>query len=362
MKLSTSRFPLARFAAAMVLVSASTRLAADEPAAKDVQPQQVEQRAEDLEKKDLEKTYLKDLEKTYLTFSATRLLRLVTDADSLMGVEVIPVDDVLRSHLGLAEGKGLTVTSVAEGGAAAQAGIQANDVLVAIGEQEIAGAEGLHQSLEASLDKAVSLSYIRGGQRRTVELTPTSGVAFALAGNVVARIEEPKYWLGVGLANADDTLRSQLGVPAGEGLVVTGVESDSPAAKAGVMVNDLLLKLDGKPLKMIEELTAQLQELADRSLPLELLRRGKPASLTVTPEKRPPHDENLTPLQGRLTESLAWSSGLILLDNGKQAPPDLAGQVKTLLEQAKQLQASLEALQAAIQSPLAVPASGEEQK
>ncbi|HEV7224060.1 MAG TPA: PDZ domain-containing protein, partial [Pirellulales bacterium] len=188
-----------------------------------------------------------------------------------------------------------------------------------------------------------------------------------------------KYWLGVGLANADDTLRSQLGVLAGEGLVVTGVENDSPSFKSGVMVNDLLLKLDGKPLKTIEELAAQLQEIADRSVALELLRRGKPASLTVAPEKRPRDEMNLWALRSTPAQTLYFADpqnlnntswGLILgqpssLDifvSDKEAPPDLAAQVNTLLEQAKQLQASLEALQAALRPQPAAAASEEEQK
>jgi membrane-associated protease RseP (regulator of RpoE activity) len=359
MKISTFRFPRVGFAAAIIVVSASAPLSADEPAAKDAQPQQTEQATPGSEQQ-------------ALTVSLARGLLFVTNADSLIGVEVIPVDDVLRSHLGVTQDKGLTVTSVSAGAAAAQAGIQPNDVLVAIGEQEIAGAEGLHQSLQASLDKPVSLAYIRGGQRHTVEVTPRSGAALALRGSLVARAEEPKYWLGVGLANADDTLRSQLGVPAGEGLVVTGVENDSPSFKSGVMVNDLLLKLDGKPLKTIEDLAAQLQEIADRSVALELLRRGKPASLTVVPEKRPRDEMNLwaqsinfTYQQGTaarlaIADNRPWS-GLVFY-NGKTAPPDLAEQVSALLEQAKQLQASLEALQAALRPQPAGAAGEEEQK
>jgi hypothetical protein len=50
MAISTFRFPLARFAAAMIVVSASAPLSADEPGAKDAKPQQTEQTAENLEK------------------------------------------------------------------------------------------------------------------------------------------------------------------------------------------------------------------------------------------------------------------------------------------------------------------------
>ena len=211
---------------------------------------------------------------------------LVTCSNSLIGIEAIGVDDVLRSHLGLAEGQGVVVTSVADESVASKASIQKNDVLVTVGEQPITGVEGLQNLLQAAVDKATTLGMVRSGQKQSVVVTPQSpvlGLAIALSDGLASA---PKFWLGVGLASADDTLRSQLGIAAGDGLVVTGVEGESPAAKAGVMANDLLLKLDGKALTTIEGLTAQLQEIGVRSAKLELLRRGKPATLTVTPEQR----------------------------------------------------------------------------
>jgi membrane-associated protease RseP (regulator of RpoE activity) len=258
---------------------------------------------------------------------------------------------------------------VAEGGPAAQAGIQVNDVLVAVGDEEIDGGEKLRQLLEASQEKPVSVAFVRGGQRHQVELTPHAGAIAQglryLTREALAAAEEPKFWLGVGLAGADDALRSHLGVAEGEGLVVTGVEDDSPAAKAGLMTNDLLLKLDGKPLKSIEELSEQLQEIKRASVALELLRRGKPATLTVTPELRPQanlaaqyaaeYDKQVgSVISFALTQPTAvWEQAAALsLEQAdlasaeKQA--DLIAKVNTLIAQSKQLQASLEALQAAI--------------
>ena len=217
---------------------------------------------------------------------ALSAIHLATNAD-LIGADVAQVDEVVRSHLGLGEGKGLVVTAVRAGTPAAKAGVQKNDVLIVVGSEEIAGLETFRKSLEASTDKPVSITLIRAGKKQAVDVTPRSDVvATELLSHAIApRVAEPKYWLGVGLAGADDTLRSQLSLAAGEGLVVTNVENDSPAGKAGVLVNDLLLKLHGKSLTTIEALAEQLQTIADKSVSLELLRRGKPAMLTVTPEK-----------------------------------------------------------------------------
>lgn len=371
------RFPLAQTAAVMLaVISSAASLMADDP-------------AENAVKSDVEKIKA-DLELSVQNAYELQYTRLATSAAGFIGVEVSPPDDVLRSHLGLAEGKGLVVTSVTEGGPAAQAGIQVNDVLVSVGDEEFDGVEKLRQLLEASQDKPVSIGFIRGGQRQKVEVTPHVATAAAVQNylrlNVLAGAEGPKYWLGVGLAGADDALRSHLGVAAGEGLVVTGVDSNTPAAKAGLMTNDLLVKLDGKPLKTIEELSAQLQEIKDKPVALELLRRGKPASLTVTPELRPqgeallrwfvpsgvvvertpeqaiyftdPHSAKLA-FESNDAGSLFASQLLAAAVHQPAAHTALAAQAQALAEQAKQLQAAIETLQATINAQGQPPKSEE---
>jgi len=356
-------FAKAPFAMLVVLLTVSS-LAADESAENAAQ-KDLKEVAEDLERQ------LQDLrmQERLRAHYDVQYAQLATSGEAFIGVQVSAPDEVLRSHLGLAEGRGLVVTSVADGGPAAQGGIKINDVLIAVGDEELDGADKLRQLLEASKDKPVSIAFIRAGQRQKVELTPHAGaidlaVEFLTLQNATAIAEKPMYWLGVGLAGADDSLRSHLGIAAGEGLIVTGIENDSPAAKAGLMANDLLLKLDGKPLKSIEELSAQLQEIKDKSVSLELLRRGKPASLTVNPELRPRFDEAM-----KLAVDLAHDNAVITFALSQDAKvlaeqtvigrfekaasaveqAELSAKVNELVAQSKQLQDSLEALQAAIE-------------
>jgi membrane-associated protease RseP (regulator of RpoE activity) len=319
------------------------------------------------------------------TTGVSFLLAATRQSDSLIGVELAPVGDVLRSHLGLGEGKGFVVMAVDDDGPAAKAGIQKNDVLVTIGNEEITALEAFRKSLGATADKPVPIGLIRAGKKQSVEVTPRSSTA-AVALNWIARNlnEESKFWLGVGLAPADDTLRSQLSLAAGEGLVVTNVEGDSPAAKAGVMVNDVLLTLDGKALTTIEALSEQLQTIAEKTVSLELLRRGKPATLSVTPEKRatawqanvlaldaapdldvvflgPQQLETVTLANVLANEPLnvIYSNDLL---RATQSKPDLAKQLSDLEAQVKQLEASLATLRGLLDTPAQTPPSGEQKK
>ena len=285
---------------------------------------------------------------------------------SALGADVAQVDDVLRSHLGLADGKGLVVSAVADDGPAAKAGIQKNDVLTTIGGEEISDLDAFRKSLEAAAGKPIAIGLIRAGKKQSIELIPIAPVIADL--DLSAAIAQPKYWLGVGLACADDALRSQLSLPAGEGLVVTHVEEKSPAAEAGIMVNDLLLQIDGKPLTTIEALTEQQQAIADKPVELRLLRRGQPATLTVTAAL---HTEaasvNLRFLQGNFRNLYSVNVIYPVADiNGsafevRGERPDVAKQLSDLEAQLKQMEASLAALRAAI-GPAAQPAQSSEEK
>jgi hypothetical protein len=98
-------------------------------------------------------------------------------------------------------------------------------------------------------------------------------------------VDAEGYVLGVGLDEADSTLRAQLGLATGEGLVVTDVVEDSAAADAGVKAHDVLTVLDGTRLTTVKAVTAQIQEIKDREVELRLLRGGKERSLQLAPRK-----------------------------------------------------------------------------
>ena len=55
-------------------------------------------------------------------------------------------------------------------------------------------------------------------------------------------------WLGVAVEEAPEALSAQLGLKPGEGLVVDMLASDSPAAKADLRKNDVLVELEGQML------------------------------------------------------------------------------------------------------------------
>lgn len=67
-------------------------------------------------------------------------------------------------------------------------------------------------------------------------------------------------WIGVSVNPADETLRAHLKLAEGVGLVVSDVIKDAPAAKAGLLKNDVLIAIKNHQLGTPEDLVKAVAE------------------------------------------------------------------------------------------------------
>jgi C-terminal processing protease CtpA/Prc len=213
-----------------------------------------------------------------------------------LGLEVSDVEPALRAQLELEPEQGLVVTNVVPESAGAVAQIQQNDVLLTLGGKSVGNAETFRKTLtkleedwnaKEGAKNPVLVSFYRGGKKFSIAMAPAVR-SLSVARLVPAEGETARYWIGVGVADIEATLRSQLNLPEKQGLVVTEVRPDSPAEKAGIKLHDVLLEYNSKALATGEELRAIVNELGPKATTaeLKLLRGGKPATLSVTPVER----------------------------------------------------------------------------
>jgi serine protease Do len=202
-------------------------------------------------------------------------------ADAALGATLEPVSEALRAQLGIPDGQGLVVVSLAGDGPAAEAGLKQNDILLNVADKPVASPEDLPKQLKAAGEAPVLLHLVRSGKPVSVQVRPVYRVTLGPVGE-----KKTDYYIGVGVAHPDDTLRAHVELPAGVGLVATEIVPNSPAAKVGVKVHDILLEMDGKSLDSPETLVAQVQAANNKATPLKLLRAGKPLTLSITPELR----------------------------------------------------------------------------
>lgn len=97
--------------------------------------------------------------------------------------------------------------------------------------------------------------------------------------------ELPSHWIGVMGSPVDGLLKKHLKLDSG--VVVEWVSEKSPAEKAGLQVDDIIVSVNGKPVNDIKAVAAQVAKSKDAPLKVVVLRGGDDQRIEVKPEKRP---------------------------------------------------------------------------
>jgi len=97
------------------------------------------------------------------------------------------------------------------------------------------------------------------------------------------RKTEKGPWIGIAMEPVSETLRAQLSLGKGEGIVVNHVAPESPAAKAGLAQNDILLRFDDQILVEGSQLRKLIaMKKAGDSVKLVFLRKGERKEAAAT--------------------------------------------------------------------------------
>jgi S1-C subfamily serine protease len=105
--------------------------------------------------------------------------------------------------------------------------------------------------------------------------------------DILAKGRVSRGFLGVGLqpVRVPEPLRSHAGASAG--VIVLSVEPDGPADRAGVVIGDVLLVLNGRAVEDIEDVQAALDgQVIGKNIAVRLLRGGQPVSIEITVGER----------------------------------------------------------------------------
>ncbi|MCK6503246.1 Do family serine endopeptidase [Myxococcota bacterium] len=121
-----------------------------------------------------------------------------------------------------------------------------------------------------------------------------TGIGFAVPIDMVsAMLDDLKQdgrvargWIGVGLRPLDDVLKEQLG--ADQGVVVSAVYPDNPAAQAGLAPGDVITAVDGQSITEADEVIRAIGlKKPGETVKLDALRDGKARTFKVTLGERP---------------------------------------------------------------------------
>ncbi len=114
-----------------------------------------------------------------------------------------------------------------------------------------------------------------------------SEVAWRVARTLAEQGSVKRGYLGILSQPVRLPTAQRVGLSQRGGLLVVGVEEESPAGRGGVLLGDILVSLDETPVTDTDELQALLTgDRVGREVPVGVVRGGEPTTLRVTVGER----------------------------------------------------------------------------
>ncbi|HUF74849.1 MAG TPA: trypsin-like peptidase domain-containing protein, partial [Longimicrobiales bacterium] len=164
-----------------------------------------------------------------------------------LGVNVTTVTPEDAEFFELGEVRGVLVQSAREGGPAAEAGIRQGDVILAVDGDRVDRAGDLQQEVaERSPGEEVSVSLVRDGERREVDVELGQTDLPEVTASEPAETDAVQR-LGLRLGEITPQYREELGIDAStRGAIVLEVEPLSLANRQGIQPGSVVLEVGGE--------------------------------------------------------------------------------------------------------------------
>lgn len=179
-----------------------------------------------------------------------------------LGVMIQDLNGPLAKKLNVDADAGALVAQVLSDSPAAKSGLKPGDVVLKLDGNNVNSSKSLQDAVEKlEIGKGYDLEILRNGEKQTLTVTieqrPTD--------NLEARApqddssENSHENLGLSVQELTEALRSKLNLKNVEGVVVSKVEADSPAEKAGLKAGDVIEKVGQTKVATPDEFKAAIE-------------------------------------------------------------------------------------------------------
>ena len=170
-----------------------------------------------------------------------------------LGVSIQDLSQDLAKSFGIKGAKGALVSDVKDESPAGQGGLKQGDIITTYQGSPVEDAVALQRHVtKTAVGTKVSVRVIRDGHEK--DLTVTIGEQPDTTKVAKAETGETDYaFAGVAVQDLDRDTAKELGVKGKVGVVVTAVEPDSGAEKAGVMRGDVIREINRQPVKSVKD-------------------------------------------------------------------------------------------------------------
>ena len=202
-----------------------------------------------------------------------------------LGVTIQSVSQALADSFGLDRPEGALVAQVSANSPAAKGGIESGDIILSLDGKPVARSNALPPLVGAvAPGEEVDVVVLRDGERRTLAITieplDDERVASA-AGGSGGRSTDESSRLGVVVAELPAEMREEFGIE--NGVLVSEIDPDGPAAEAGILAGDVIVSLDRKKIESVSALEKLVEDApVGEAVPVLVQRESSPLFLALT--------------------------------------------------------------------------------
>jgi serine protease Do len=201
-----------------------------------------------------------------------------------LGVVIQSTADITEG-LGIEDGKGALVTSVARSSPAEKAGIQIGDIILKFDGKEITTNKKLPRIVsETPIGKKVSVELMSKGKKKTISLVvgEIDGKLDLVKNN---NITNDKNIYGMNLSPITEEIKHSLNLKSNvTGIIVLRVEKKSIAAKYGIKRGDIINSVNQQPISKVDDFISLVEEskkMQRKSVMLQIYRTGRVLFLNI---------------------------------------------------------------------------------
>ncbi len=190
-----------------------------------------------------------------------------------LGVTIQTLTDDLAKNLGLSSTKGALISEVVEDSPADKAGIQKMDVVISYDNVEIKDSGHLSRMVAGtSVDKEINITVIREGKEK--KFTVDIGERPKDLSNLKAKTDGVSSDFGMTIQEITPDMAHQLGIKKSSGVLIADIEPGSPADKAGLQRQDIILEINKQKITSIGDYHKAMESLTSTDGAILYVLRG----------------------------------------------------------------------------------------
>ncbi|MCJ7812658.1 Do family serine endopeptidase [bacterium] len=193
-----------------------------------------------------------------------------------LGIGMQPVTEVIAERYNLDRPKGVLIDSIIKDSPAEKAGLKELDIFLKLDGREVNQSNEIQNAIALkNPGDTVTITVWRDGKEKQVEVKlggRDTGKEVAVAPK---NTDETLPKLGLEVQNLTNQIRSQISeYKNSEGVIVTNVEPYSTASDAGIVIDDLITKIEDQPIQSVSDFEKAIRGFEKGDVVIFYIQRG----------------------------------------------------------------------------------------